>query len=381
MTKSFIPYSTQSIGADDIRVVNKVLQSGWITQGPKVKEFETDFAGYAEAKYAVAVSNATAGLHIACLALGLKSGDEVIVPTLSFTASASCIIHCDAKPVFVDVYQDTLTINVEQAEKKISKYTKAIIAVDFAGHPAEWSKLKRIANKHKLKLIDDAAHSFGSIYKNRKIGSIADITIFSFHPVKTITTGEGGMLTTNNKEYFEKISLLRNHGIIKSRELHDKYGGWFYDIKNVGFNFRLTDIQAALGISQLKKAETFIKKRRNKWNKYKEALSKFPQLILPIEKKDSISGWHLFPIRIDSSQTKISRKELYQKLINAGIGVQIHFIPLHYLSFYRQFVGVNEKFPVSENYYNSALSLPLYPALTQNEQFYVIGTLKKILHE
>ena len=381
MTKSFIPYSTQSIGADDIRVVNKVLQSGWITQGPKVKEFETDVAGYAEAKYAVAVSNATAGLHIACLALGLKSGDEVIVPTLSFTASASCIIHCDAKPVFVDVYQDTLTINVEQAEKKISKYTKAIIAVDFAGHPAEWSKLKRIANKHKLKLIDDAAHSFGSIYKNRKIGSIADITIFSFHPVKTITTGEGGMLTTNNKEYFEKISLLRNHGIIKSRELHDKYGGWFYDIKNVGFNFRLTDIQAALGISQLKKAETFIKKRRNKWNKYKEALSKFPQLILPIEKKDSISAWHLFPIRIDSSQTKISRKELYQKLINAGIGVQIHFIPLHYLSFYRQFVGVNETFPVSENYYNSALSLPLYPALTQNEQFYVIGTLKKILHE
>ena len=211
MTKSFIPYSTQSIGADDIRVVNKVLQSGWITQGPKVKEFETDVAGYAEAKYAVAVSNATAGLHIACLALGLKSGDEVIVPTLSFTASASCIIHCGAKPVFVDVYQDTLTINVEQAEKKISKHTKAIIAVDFAGHPAEWSKLKRIANKHKLKLIDDAAHSFGSIYKNRKIGSIADITIFSFHPVKTITTGEGGMLTTNNKEYFEKISTP--HGL------------------------------------------------------------------------------------------------------------------------------------------------------------------------
>src|SRR3990170_7643571 len=246
-----IPYGHQSIDKSDIQAVVQVLKSDRITQGPIIDKFENALAKFVGAKYAVCVSSGTAALHAACIASGIESGDEVIVPTLSFLATANCVLYCGAKPVLVDVYDDTLTINVEETKKKITEKTKAIIAVDFAGHPAGWDKLKELAKKYNLILIDDAAHAVGSQYQGKMIGSIVDLTCFSFHPVNTITTGEGGAITTNNKVYFERLKRLRHHGIYKNSILSKKYGGWFYQINELGYNYRMTDIQAALGISQL----------------------------------------------------------------------------------------------------------------------------------
>ncbi len=373
-----IPYGHQSIDQQDIDAVEKVLRTDWITQGPVVEKFEKSLASFVNAKYCASVSSGTAALHLACLAADIGPGDEVIIPTLSFVASANCVLYCGAKPVFVDVYDDTLTINIEETQKKISKKTKAIIAVDFAGHPADWDKLKKLAKKHKLILIDDASHALGSSYRSKQIGSIADLTTFSFHPVKTITTGEVGAITTNNKNFYERLKRLRHHGIYKSDSLSKKYGGWFYDIKDLGYNFRLTDIQAALGISQLAQIEKFIKKRRQIWQRYNKAFDKTHGLILPVEKDNYFCAWHIYPIRIISN--KIARKEFFDKLRRAGIGVQVHYIPIHLFNFYkRKFNYQNNNFPVAEKYYQQALTLPLFVGLRGKDQEYIIREVKEAL--
>jgi len=373
-----IPYGHQSIDKKDIDAVSKVLLSGWITQGFAVEKFEKSLASFVNTKYCAAVSSGTAALHLACLAAGIGPSDEVIVPTLSFVATANCILYCGAKPVLVDVYDDTLTINAEEVERKITKKTKAIIAVDFAGHPADWDKLKILAKKYRLTLIDDAAHALGSRYRNKPIGSIADLTTFSFHPVKTITTGEGGAITTNNKKLYEKISRLRHHGIIKTNKLSQKYDQWYYQINELGYNFRLTDIQATLGESQLKKIDSFINKRREIWQRYNKAFDKTHGLILPVEKDNYFCAWHIYPIRIISN--KIARKEFFDKLRRAGIGVQVHYIPIHLFNFYkRKFDYQNNNFPVAEKYYQQALTLPLFVGLKGEDQEYIIREVKEAL--
>lgn len=373
-----IPYGHQSISNKDISAVSDVLQTDWITQGPTVARFEKKLASYVNSKYAVAVSSGTAALHLACLAAGIGPGDEVIVPTLSFVASVNCVLYCGAKPVLVDVYEDTLTINVEETKKKITKKTKAIIAVDFAGHPADWDKLKRLSKKYNLTLIDDAAHALGSKYRDKMIGSIGELTTFSFHPVKTITTGEGGAITTDKKEFYEKLIRLRHHGIYKSDSLGKKYGSWFYDIKDLGYNFRLTDIQAALGISQLAKIDKFIKRRREMWQRYNKAFDKTRKLILPMEKGNYSCAWHIYPIRIISN--KITRKEFFDKLTTAGIGVQVHYTPIHLFNFYkRKFNYQKGSFPVAEKYYKSTLTLPLFPDLKPQDQDHIIRKVKEAL--
>ena len=376
-----IPYGHQSIDKSDIQAVVQVLKSDRITQGPIIDKFENTLAKFVGAKYAVCVSSGTAALHAACIASGIESGDEVIVPTLSFVATANCVLYCGAKPVLVDVYVDTLTINAEEVAKKITKKTKAIIAVDFAGHPADWDKLRKLAQKHDLILIDDAAHALGSVYKEKSIGSIAGLTAFSFHPVKTITTGEGGAIATNSEALYGRLKKFRHHGIEKDKKNDKKYGSWYYDINNLGYNYRITDLQAALGLSQLKKIKKNIKVRRFLWNRYKEKLNNLKAIDLPIEKDNAISAWHIYPIRLNNKAKK-SRREVFDFLRKANIGVQVHYIPIHFHSLYKKLFGYAKgDFPVAEKYYESALSLPLYVSLSKQDQDYVIRKLKESLYE
>jgi len=267
--KKTIPYGHQWIDNKDIKEVIKVLRSDWITQGPKVDEFEKAVAKYCGVRYAVAVSSGTAALHAAYAVAGIGPGDEVITTPLTFAAATNGIVYCGGKPVFADIQEDTLNIDPKEIEKKITKKTKAIAPVDFAGHPSDYDEILKIAKKYKLLIIEDAAHALGSEYKGKKIGSFADMTILSFHPVKAITTGEGGMILTNNKDFYEKLKIFRHHGIVKKPE----EGGWYYEIENPGYNYRLTDFQCALGLSQLKKIDKFIKRRREIVEKYNYAFN------------------------------------------------------------------------------------------------------------
>lgn len=377
--QKMIPYSRQWVDEDDIEEVIEILRSDFVTQGPKITEFEKALAAYVGAKYAVAFSSGTAALHGACSVVGISDGDEVIAPTLSFVASANCVLYCQGKPVLVDVSNQSLTIDVSKIEEKITKKTKAIIAVDFAGHPADWDKLKKLAKKNNLVLIDDAAHALGSKYQNRPIGSIADMTVFSFHPVKTITTGEGGAVTTNNWQFWQKLSAFRNHGMLKSAKLVKDNGGWFYDIASLGYNYRMTDMQAALGISQLGKIDRFIKRRRKIWQKYNQAFGGIRGLVLPREQADCFCAWHLYTLRIDEKVLGKSRREIFDKLRKVGVGVQVHYIPIHMHSLYFQKFGYRKgDFPVAEQYYKEAISLPLFPKMTKNEVGFVIDAVKNV---
>lgn len=352
-----IPYGHQSINQDDIAAVTRILKSDWLTQGPAIEKFENAVARKVNTKYAVACSNGTAALHLASLAAGIGPGDEVIVPTLSFAASANCVLFCNGTPILCDIDLKTLTIDVNDIEKRINSKTKAIITVDFAGHPADWDKLKRIAKKHKLILIDDAAHALGAKYKGEPIGSLADLTTFSFHPVKAITTGEGGMIVTNNKNYFDKLRLFRNHGITKSI-IHP---GWYQEMTNLGYNYRLTDIQAALGLSQLKKLDKFRLRRRQIALHYMKQFSLIDEIMLPPDHENIDHAWHIFPVRFLS----LNRDEIYNRLIKLGIKCQIHYLPIHLQPYYQKKFGYKKgDFPNTEKYASRCLTIPLYPSMT-----------------
>lgn len=375
--KRNIPYSKQSIDDSDIRSVIRVLRSDWLTQGPTINKFEESIATYVEAKYAAALSSGTGALHAACFAAGIGPGDEVIVPAMTFAASANCILYLGAKPVLVDVDYENGNIDIDQLRKKVSKKTKAIIAVDFAGHPADWKSIREIAKYYKLLTIDDAAHALGSVYLGRKIGSIADLTIFSFHPVKTITTGEGGIVVTNNRTFYESILRFRHHGVVK----RPTKGSWFYQMIDLGFNYRMTDIQAALGISQLKKIEKFINKRRAIVKIYNKHFDKLSGIKTPREKKGVRAGWHLYPARFNMSGLGKNKKELFEFLKRHGLGVQVHYIPIHFHPYYQKHLGYKiGDFPVAEKFYQEEISLPLYPELTSSEINFVIKTVKSMLN-
>lgn len=358
MTRKLIPYGRQWIDDSDIKAVIKILRSGWITQGPTIESFENKIAQKVGAKYATAVSNGTAALHAACFAAGIGPGDEVIVPTLTFTASANCVLFCGGTPVLCDIDPATLTIDLNEAERKITKKTKAIIAVDFAGHPVDWDQLKTITKNHKLILIDDAAHALGAKYKGRLIGSQADLTTFSFHPVKAITTGEGGIIVTDNKEYADKMKLFRNHGIAKPTN----HPAWYQEMVEIGYNYRITDIQTALGLSQLKKLDKFLRRRRDIALQYIKAFQKIGEIILPPQQKWAEHAWHIFPIQFKS----LDRNIVYNKLLKSGIKCQVHYLPIHLHPYYQKKFGLSKgDFPNAEKYFSRCLTIPLFPAMNQ----------------
>lgn len=375
-----IPYSTQTINQAGIKAVTSVLRSPWLTTGPMVEKFETAVAAYVSAKYAVAVANGTAALHLACLAAGIGPGDEVIVPTYSFVASSNCVMFCGGRSILVDIDEKTLNIDIKQVEKKINKKTRAIVGVDFGGQPADWQNLRRLARQHKLLLIDDAAHSFGANYGSKKIGGQADVTCFSFHPVKTITTGEGGMIVTNNKKLAELAKTLRTHGIVKSQATSHKLQAkpWYYEMRHLGYNYRLTDLQSALGLAQLKRVNKFLRQRRRLAKRYNRKLAGVANLKLPEFSQES--SWHLYPLRIEFNKLKRIKSELFRLMKRHQIDLQVHYIPIHFQPYYQKNLGYRlGDFPVAEKVYKQEVSLPLYPTLTYKQQDRVVKLIRQFV--
>lgn len=363
----YIPYGTQSISEEDIQAVVDVLRSDYLTTGPKVAEFEKKVAEYVGAKYAVAIANGTAALHAACFAAGIKEGDEVITTPITFAASANCALYCGAKPVFADIDLDTYNISPEEIEKKITDKTKAIIPVHYTGQPCDMDAILEIAKKHHLIVIQDAAHALGADYKGKRIGSIPDMTTFSFHPVKHITTGEGGMIVTNDEKLYERLVLFRSHGITRDEKLlHKKEGDWYYEQLALGYNYRITDIQCALGVSQLKRLDEFVAKRRALVKRYNEAFGGAKGIKIPAQQEGCNSSWHLYVIQVEH------RKEVFDKLRKAGIGVNVHYIPVYRHPYYQENGYAQVHCENAENLYEHIISLPLYPDLTEKEQDYVI---------
>jgi len=367
---SHIPYSKQAIDREDIESVIRVLKSDWITQGPTIAEFEAALCKYTGARYAVAVSSGTAALHVACLAAGIKPSDEVITSPMTFAASANCVLYCGGIPVFADIQEDTINIDPLEIKKKITNKTKAIIPVHFSGHPAELKEIRDIAKKKKLVVIEDAAHALGAEYNGSKIGSCkySDMTILSFHPIKHITTGEGGAILTNNKMLYKTALRLRHHGIVKNHNI-----GWCYDIPRIGFNYRITDFQCALGISQLKRLDKTVNTRRRLVNLYNYYLSKIDGINMPSERKNIYASYHLYVIRVAEQK----RNALYNYLGKGCIITQVNYIPIHLFSYYQKHLRYKVgDFPIAEKYSKECLSLPLFPSLSRKEQLKVINRVK-----
>ena len=374
--KKYIPYGRQCIEDDDIQAVVDVLQSDYLTTGPKIAEFEKCVADYVGAKYAVAVCNGTAALHIACLAAGIGPGDEVITTPITFAASANCVLYCGGTPVFADINPDTYNIDPEDIRKKITDKTKAIIPVHLAGQPCDMDAIHQIAEEYHLLVIEDGAHALGAEYKGKKIGALSDMTTFSFHPVKPITTGEGGMVLTNNEELYQRLSLFRSHGITRDSELLLKNDGpWYYEQQFLGYNYRITDIQCALGISQMKKLDRFLARRRELVQRYNEAFVDCQDIVMPYQLEGAESGWHLYIIQVKNHD----RRTAFEKLREAGIGVNVHYVPVYKHPYYQEHGYANVYCENAEKLYDRMISLPLYPLLSDEEQDYVIDILKKII--
>lgn len=368
----YIPYGRQSINEEDIQAVEEVLRSDFLTTGPKIEEFEQRVCDYTGAKYAVAIANGTAALHAACFAAGIGQGDEVITTPITFAASSNCVLYCGGTPVFADIRPDTYNIDPEDIERKITGRTKAIIAVHYTGQPCDMDAIYEIAKKHHLLVIEDAAHALGADYKGKRIGSLSDMTTFSFHPVKHITTGEGGMILTNDKHLYDRLKLFRSHGITRDTDLMTKNeGAWYYQQLELGYNYRITDIQCALGISQLKRLDSFVKRRRELVKRYQAAFADTEDVICPMQQEGCNSSWHLYVIQVKN------RKEKFDQLRSAGIGVNVHYIPVYKHPYYQEHGYQNVCCPNAEKLYEHIISLPLYADLTDEQQDYVIEQVKK----
>jgi len=378
--ETMLPYGRQSIQKEDIDAVSDVLSSDWLTTGPKVTEFERIFAKTVQAKEAVAVCNGTAALHTAMFALGIKPGDEVIVPAMTFAASANCVVYLGGKPVFCDVDPETLLIDAEKIQEKISPRTKAIITVDYAGQPCDYDRISEIAEKHHLPIVDDACHALGGTYKNRPVGSLGLLNTFSFHPVKTITTGEGGMITTDDATLAGRMRLFRNHGITSDHQQREEQGSWFYEMVDLGFNYRLTDIQCALGMSQVKRLPGWISRRQEIARQYNVAFTRIPG-IKPLHVRPEVShAYHLYVIRLDPSLLKEHDRAFIFKALRAeGLGINVHYIPVHLHPFYRTHFGTRPGLcPVAESAYENIISLPMFPRMTDNDVTDVITAVDKV---
>ena len=384
----FIPYGKQNISQQDIDVVVNVLQSDFLTQGPQVPLFEKTVAEYVGAKYALAVNSATSALHIACLALGLKRGDVLWTSPITFVASANCGLYCDADVDFVDINPQTYNISIDALQKKLiqaklqNRLPKIVIPVHLCGQSCDMEKIYALSKEYGFYIIEDASHAIGGKYQSEHIGACkySDITVFSFHPVKIVTTAEGGMALTNNSILAKKMDLLRSHGITRDTEIMNKEseGLWYYEQVELGFNYRMTELQAALGVSQMSRLTQFVEKRHSISNKYNEILKDLP-VILPYQLNDSYSGLHLYVIRLKLNELKASRKQIFEALRAKGIGVNVHYIPVHTQPYYENLGFKLGDFPVAEAYYDTAISLPMYPDLTDDQIQYVYESLKEVL--
>jgi perosamine synthetase len=377
-----IPYGRQFIDKDDIDAVVDVLQSDWLTTGPSVGEFEAALAACVNAKEAVAVSSGTAALHAAMYALKIAPGDEVIVPAMTFAASANCVVYQGATPIFVDVDPETLLIRPEAVEAALTPQTRAVIAVDYSGHPADYDRLRAITAQHGIALVADACHALGGAYKERPVGSLADLSTFSFHPVKHIATGEGGMIVTDNPRLAERMRRFRNHGITTDHRQREKQGSWFYEMVDLGYNYRITDLQCALGLSQLKKLPLFLKQRRNIARAYDEAFAASAHIKPLAVAADVDHAYHLYVIRLQSADLAIDRNGLFGILRQNGIGVNVHYIPVHLHPFYRRQFGTGPGLcPATETAYGQILSIPMFAAMTAAQTREVIDRLKATVAE
>ena len=415
-----IPYARQSIDEHDVAAVCSVLRSDWLTTGPKVAEFEQAVADYVGAKHAGAVSSGTAALHAAMFALGIEPGDEVIVPAMTFAATVNCVLYQGGTPVFADVDPNTLLLDHGQVETKITPNTVAIIGVDYAGQPCEWDALREIADRHNLHLVDDGCHALGAEYKGKKVGTLADLTVFSFHPVKHIATGEGGMIVTDNPDLAERMRVFRNHGITNDHRQREAKGSWFYAMEFLGYNYRITDFQCALGLSQLQKLPEFLRRRREIAARYDEALGdilgiepiglrgdvqtasqganrearraggltpnscdqryapcSMPHALCPIL---SSHAYHLYVVRVDSDVVGTNRAALFTNLREKGIAVNVHYIPVHLHPFYKEKFNTRPGLcPNAEAVYEQIISLPMFPDMTDNDVGKVIKAVKKVM--
>ncbi|MEP6995367.1 MAG: UDP-4-amino-4,6-dideoxy-N-acetyl-beta-L-altrosamine transaminase [Acidobacteriota bacterium] len=371
MQKTKIPYGRQSIGDEDVAAVVEALRSDWLTTGPRVEEFEEAFADFVGARHAVAVNSGTAALHAAMFAAGVGPGDEAIVPAMTFVASANCVVFQGATPVFADVDRDTLLLDVSSAASRITSRTKAIVAVDYAGQPCDYDSLRALADARGLKLIADGCHALGGRYHDRPVGSLADLTAFSFHPVKHITTGEGGMVTTDSPELALRMRGFRNHGLNNDSRQREKEGSWYYEMVELGFNYRLTDFQCALGMSQLRQLPGWIRRRQEIARCYDAALAAEAG-IRPLQTASGVThAYHLYVVRLDGD-----RSGMFRALRADGIGVNVHYIPVHLHPFYRTRFGTGPGLcPVAERAYEEILSLPMFPQMTDGDLERVITAL------
>lgn len=377
--EKFLPYGRQSVEENDIEAVLAVLRSDWLTTGPKVQEFEEAFAERVGAGYAITFSSGTAALHAATFAAGLKNGDEVITTPMTFVATANSVLYQGATPVFADVSSDTLNLDPEQVVKKISSKTRAILPVDYAGHPADLSTIIEIARQHDLLIIEDAAHALGAEHQGKRIGSIADMTVFSFHPVKHVTTGEGGMVTTDDEQLRAKLRRFRNHGISSDARERQRAGEWQYEMVELGYNYRLPDFACALGIQQLKRLDRNLARRRAVAARYAAAFREIPGVITPRVRHDVTHAWHLYPIRLDLARLTADRAEIFRALRGENIGVNVHYIPVHYHPYYRQRFGLrNGEFPIAEDAYARLISLPMFHGMTDEDVDDVIAAVTKV---
>ena len=378
-----LPFHKADIGDEEVAEVVDVLRSGWLTTGPKVKEFEQEFAAMVGAQHAVAVNSCTAALHLALEASGLREGDEVLVPTMTFAATAEVVAYFKAKPVLIDCVQDTLNLDTDRIEEAITDKTKAIIPAHFAGHPCEMEQIQSIARTHGLRVIEDAAHALPARYQGKMVGGIADFTCFSFYATKSITTGEGGMVTTDNPEWAARVRMMSLHGL--SRDAWNRYsaeGSWYYEILSPGYKYNLTDIAAALGLAQLKKCDRFWKARERYAALYHEGFRELPEIICPQAASHVQHAWHLYVIQLDLDRLRISRNEFIQRLQQAGIGCSVHFIPLHLHPYYRDKWGYRpHDLPVSSMVYERIVSLPLYSKMTDANIERVIVTVKDLIKD
>jgi perosamine synthetase len=376
---TLLPYGRQSLEEADLQAVMDVLRSDWLTTGPKVGEFEERLAAWLGVKYAVSFSSGTAALHGAAFAAGLKAGDEAITTPLTFCATANCVLYQDGTPVFADVSVDTLNLDPREVAKKISPHTKAIIAVDYAGHPADLAALRDLAAQHRLVFVEDACHALGAEYFGKRVGGIADLTAFSFHPVKHLTTGEGGMVTTDDARLAETLRRFRNHGISSEARQRHESGQWFYEMVLLGFNYRLTDIACALGISQLSRMEANLARRREIAARYARAFREIPAVLAPMVRDGVVPAWHLYPIRLRLEALSAGRAEIFRALRAENLGVNVHYIPVHQHPYYRERFGYKGgEYPVVEDAYQRLISLPMFHAMTDRDVEDVIAAVNKV---
>ncbi|MBI3126002.1 MAG: UDP-4-amino-4,6-dideoxy-N-acetyl-beta-L-altrosamine transaminase [Candidatus Tectomicrobia bacterium] len=378
--EKLLPYGRQSVDEEDILAVGEVLRSDWLTTGPKVDEFEEAFAGYVGTRHAVSFSSGTAALHGAVFAADLGPGDEAVTTPITFCATANCLLYQGASPVFADVSPDTLNLDPDGLTRRITPRTRAILPVDYAGHPADLGPIMELAGRHGLTVIEDGCHALGAELGGRRVGRLSHMTVFSFHPVKHLTTGEGGMVATDDERFARRLRLFRNHGIDSDARDRQSRGEWFYEMVDLGWNYRLTDIGCALGLVQLRKLDRNLARRREIAAAYTEAFRKMEGMAPPAVRPGANPAWHLYPVRIEPDKLAVGRREIFRALRAEGLGVNVHYIPVHLHPYYRDKRGHRKgECPVAEDAYERLISLPIFHGMTDQDAEDVVHAMGKVM--